>query len=36
MRIEDILAALESLRRFTEGMSQEQFRANPMVIAAVL
>jgi uncharacterized protein with HEPN domain len=36
MRIEDMLAALESIRRFTEGMSLEQFRASPLVSAAVL
>ena len=31
-----MIAALESIQRFTEGMSLEQFRASPMVSAAVL
>lgn len=35
MRIEDILAALDKIRDFTEGMTFEKFRRSPMTMDAV-
>jgi uncharacterized protein with HEPN domain len=36
LRIRDILSAIESIQKYTEGMTQTEFEANEIVLRAVL
>ena len=36
MRIRDILSAIESIQRYTEGMTQTEFEENEIILKAVL
>jgi uncharacterized protein with HEPN domain len=36
LRIRDILSAIESIQKYTEGMTQTEFEANEIVLKAVL